>query len=174
MRAHHGTWPERPPFSFGRVCLALALAYLLQTTLLAKLHFFEVRCDLLLLVALGVALLGGEQQGLRAGFLAGLLSGYAAAWHLGSFLVSRMAAGALVGFFPKKLSTDNPGAPLVGAITGTLVADLAFLLMSPTDFPLGWWARHAVLACLLHGLCIYPVYFVLKKFLCPVPRYRYN
>lgn len=160
--------------AFWRVCLALGVAYLIQTTYLAQLLVYETRCDLLLVVVVCVALLGGQERGAWCGFLAGVLSGYAGAWHLGSFIVSRVAAGAAVGYLPRKVSTENAFAPIICAVLGTLVADLVFLVMSPTNFSLTWWLRHTIVSCLLHATVAYPLYFLLKKFLCPTAKFHCN
>jgi hypothetical protein len=153
--------------AFWRTIPVLLLAHLVQTTWLARVVVLDTRIDLPLLVAVSVALLGGVQRGAWCGFGAGILTGLQTASHLGSFLVSRTVAASLIGLSPRALSPDNPLAPPVCAVAATLLADAIFMVMSPTDYPFLWWVRHAPIACAMHALLIWPVFFLIQRLVKP-------
>jgi hypothetical protein len=148
----------------------LFVAQALQTTWLAGPFFSLSRPDLPFLVALASALLGGFEVGAIAGVGAGLLSGLGAAWHVGSFLVSRALPPALLGNLAGRFSVNHPFAPPLCAFCATIMADLLFMLMSPADFPVNWWARHAISTGIVHALLIWPVFWVVARIVKPPQR----
>lgn len=155
---------------FWRAVPLLALAYVLQTTWLAHVTFFGVHLDLPLLVAVSVSLAGGAHRGAWTGFGAGLLDGTGAAFHLGSFLVSRTAAAGLVGFSPRVLSPDNPFTPPICAAAAAVTADFVMLIMDPTGQSFLWWVRHAALSAGVQALFAWPVYAVVRWAVVPAPK----
>lgn len=152
---------------FWRIAVLMVLAHALQTTLLAAPLFGLARPDLTFLVALSGALLGGFEVGAVAGIAAGVLGGIAAAWHPGSFLVSRALPSALLGAGAGKFSPWHPLAPPACALAATLGCDATFFLISPTDFSPAWWARHALAAGILHAALIWPVFLVVARVVKP-------
>ncbi len=155
---------------FYRVIPVLLLVVALQTTWLAGLQIAGVHLDLPLLVAVSVALLGGATRGAFTGFFAGLLTGYFAPWHLGSFVMSRTIGAGAFGFFRRGFSLENPLAPPICAAGATILSDFVFLMMSPTDFSLGWWLHHAGIAAILHAVVIWPIHWLLARLCTPRSR----
>ena len=82
---------------FWRLAGVMIVAHALQTTVLAIPILGLARPDLPFLVAIAGALLGGFEVGAVAGIGAGVLSGIGAAWHPGSFLISRTLPSVLLG-----------------------------------------------------------------------------
>ena len=155
---------------FWRAIPVLLLAVALQTTWLARFEPLGVHLDLPFLVALSVALLGGVQRGAWAGFFAGLLMSVYAPWHPGSMVVSHAVSGGVMGLFQRRFSADNPLAAPLCALAGTLLAELVFMVMSPADFPLLWWVRHAVLTAFLHAMAIWPLHWLMSRLIAPPSR----
>ena len=143
-----------------KLAIALYLAVVIQTTWLADGLAWAngARLDLPLLVVISCGLLGGWRQGAVLGLAAGWLCGVAAAYNLGSFMVSRLCVGAVGGVFAQRFSRDNPLlAPLCMA-GGTVLAHLVFGVMSPADFVQPWprllasAALNAVAGSAIHSL----------------------
>jgi hypothetical protein len=148
----------------------MLLAHALQTTLLAAPLLNLARPDLSFLVALAGAMLGGFEVGAVAGVGAGVLAGLAAAWHPGSFLVSRVIPPALLGSMSKRFTVSHPFAPPLCAFCATVLSDLLFMLMSPADFAVNWWAHHAFTTGIIHALLIWPVFWIVGRVVKPPER----
>lgn len=155
---------------FWRMVPVMLLAHALQTTLLAGPFPGLARFDLPFLVALAGAMQGGFEVGAVAGVGAGFLSGLAASWHLGSFFISRSIPPALLGSMAKRFTVAHPFAPPLCAFCATLLSDLFYMLMSPADFPVAWWARHALLSGLAHAFLIWPVFWIVARVVKPPQR----
>ncbi|HEX8465576.1 MAG TPA: hypothetical protein VF627_13240 [Abditibacterium sp.] len=160
--------PQISPF--WRAAPLLLLAHALQTTWFSTPLFGLARPDLPFLVALSLALLGGVEVGAVAGIAAGVLSGLGAAWHGGSFLVSRALPPALFGALARRFAVFHPFAPPLCAFVATGLVDALFLLMSPTDFSLFWMVRHAGLTGLLHAGLIWPIFWLVARVVKPPQR----
>ncbi|MBW3635413.1 MAG: hypothetical protein KY445_02970 [Armatimonadetes bacterium] len=148
---------------FWRLAPLLIVAHALQTTWLSGPLGGWVRPDLPFLVALAGGLLGGFEIGAIAGVGAGLLSGLGAAWHAGSFLVSRAVPPALLGAVAARFSVFHPFAPPFCAFAATLFSDFLFMLISPADFPFSWWTSHALRSATAHALLIWPVFLLVAR-----------
>jgi rod shape-determining protein MreD len=138
----------------------------LQTTWLAHFSIFGAHLDLPLLCVVSAAMLLGARQGVVFGFVAGLLGGYTAGVSLGSFIISRMAAGGLCGLFDRRFSVDNPLAPPLCAAVATLLTHLIFGLMSPASFVFVSWMSDSLLSAALHAILIWP-FFAFMQMLVP-------
>lgn len=156
-----------PISPFWRIAILLLGAHAVQTTLFAAPILGIARPDLPFLVAISGALLGGFEVGAVAGIAAGVLGGIAAAWHPGSFLISRALSASLVGQAARRFSAFHPLAPPGSALAATLACDAIFFLISPTDFPPIWWVRHALATGILHALLIWPVFLVVARVVKP-------
>ncbi|MEO6908498.1 MAG: rod shape-determining protein MreD [Abditibacteriaceae bacterium] len=149
-----------------RAWLVLWVAVALQTTWLAHFSISGAHLDLPLLCVVSSAMLLGARQGVVFGFVAGLLSGYTAGISLGSFVISRMAAGGLCGLFDRRFSVDNPLAPPICAAVATLLSHLIFGLMSPASFVFVSWMSDSLLSAALHAVLIWP-FFAFMQMLVP-------
>lgn len=152
---------------FWRLALVMILAHALQTTLFAVPILGAARPDLPFLVALAGALLGGVEVGAVAGLAAGVLGGIGAAWHPGSFLISRAIPSAILGAASRRFSVWHPLSPPLCAFGATLLCDAVFFLISPTDFSPAWWARHALWSGILHAALIWPVFLLVARVVKP-------
>lgn len=157
-----------PAFEHGRVPfwrlgVLLVGVHLLQMAWGESLYRGGIAPDFALVVAVAIALMGGPIRGAFAGLGAGYLGYLASMWHPGSFLFSHGAAGALVGWLAPRLGVSHPIAPPLAAIAATLCADALFLLLSPTDLSLAFWARHALVASLWHAFLIWPVLWLARR-----------
>jgi len=156
--------------STWRIWLLLLAALALQTTWLARLTFWDVHLDLPLLTTVSVALLTGWRLGAAYGMIAGLSLGICAGTNVGSFALSTMIAGGVLGFFDKGFSRDNPLAPPLCAAGTVVLANLVFFLMSPTDFSFAWWLHQTVVRAALHALLIWPLHLVIVRWVLPPKR----
>ena len=149
---------QNRPSPVWRAWLVLWIAVALQTTWLAHFSVFGARLDLPLLCVVSAAMLLGARQGVVFGFVAGLLGGYTAGVSLGSFMISRMAAGGLCGLFDRRFSVDNPLAPPLCAAVATMLSHLIFGLMSPASFVFVTWMSASLLSAALHAILIWPLF----------------
>jgi rod shape-determining protein MreD len=109
------------------VTLLLVTAALLQTALFPFLSLAGFRPDLLLLVAVAVALHDGPMAGARVGFAAGLLGDLLVAQAqvgLGALVVALV--GFAVGFARPYLAPESFTAPLILAFVSGLLGTAAY------------------------------------------------
>jgi rod shape-determining protein MreD len=150
-----------------RIWIVLIVALAVQTTWLAHWRVFGTAVDLPLMTTVSVSMLLGWPVGPIYGLFAGLFTGFAAAFNPGSFAVSRAIVGALFGGFEKKFSSDNPVAPVLGAVIGVIVSNLIFAFMSPAAFGWQWWLTHTATGVVLHAFLIVPLHFLLARIVLP-------
>lgn len=155
---------------YWRVVPVLILAHVLQTTWLSGPFWNLARPDLPFLVALSAALIGGLEIGVIMGVVAGALGGLAAAWHPGSFLVSRTIPTAILGALSTRFSVFHPIAPPLCAFVATLLSEFFFMMMSPTDFPVSWWIRHSIAVGITHAILIWPIFGLVVRLVKPPQR----
>jgi rod shape-determining protein MreD len=141
-----------------RIWPALLVAVALQTTWLAHWRPGGASIDLPLLLVVSVALQLGWEIGAAYGLCAGLLMGFYAGTNLGSFAMSRLIAGGLLGLFERRFSRDNPFTPPLCAMGAVIVANTIFLIISPTEFSVVWWLRYNGQFAAGPRILIYPVH----------------
>jgi rod shape-determining protein MreD len=107
----------------------LVLLGILQTTLLADIHFFDGRPDVILLAVLGWGLAGGDRQSMVWGLIGGLLLDSFSGLPLGSTSISLILLAFLVSLYTRRVWEANLFMPL-GI---TLVASILF-----HGYSLGW------------------------------------
>ncbi len=149
--------PSHSPWKPYRALPLVVAFHLLGTTWGKNLGWNGANFDLPLACALCLALLGGWEVGVWAGALAGLLLMWTSWGNPGSLLFSRVLPPLLVGLLAPRLPALHPLVPpLVGAV-GALVADCAFVLLSPSALPVGFWLDHAPRFALLQFVVMWPV-----------------
>ena len=121
-----------------QLAVLVYLAIALQTTLLAGTGPMGARADLPLVCAVIGGLWGGWRCGALTGCAAGWLCGVAADYHLGSFMISRLAVGALSGWVGSRFAIENPLTAPLCLLAATLLGHGIFGLMSPGDFVQPW------------------------------------
>jgi hypothetical protein len=82
--------------------------------------------------------------------------------------------GGVLGLFERRFSRDNPLTPPLCAMGAVLLSNLIFLVISPTDFPLSWWLQKTVTTLATHAILIYPVHWLVTKFILPPPRMMFS
>lgn len=153
-----------------RIWIVLWLLAALQSSVLGRWRPWNIEVDWLLMSVVSVSILLGWPVGGVYGLAAGWLGGTMAGVFPGSFVVSRALVGAIGSNFSTHFSLGNPlGAPL-GAFAGTVVANAAFALMSPSSFPVMWWVERTVGQAPLHAVLIIPLHTVLARLLRPSAR----
>ena len=149
--------PSHSPWKPYRALVLVVVFHLLGTTWGKNLGWNGANFDFALAAALCLALLGGWEIGVWAGALAGVLLMWTSWNSPGSLLFSRVLPPLLVGLLAPRLPSLHPLVPpLVGAV-GALVADSAFVLLSPSALPLGFWLDHAPRFALLQFVAMWPV-----------------
>jgi rod shape-determining protein MreD len=165
LTTHH--MEERPTW---RIWIILYVVLAVQTTWLADWRPFGARADLPLLTTVSIALLLGWELGAIYGLFAGFLTGCFADYNVGSFAFSRALVGGLFGVFDKGFSRENPLAPPLCAGGAVLLANLIFWIMSPADFTLAAWANRTLADGLLNALLIWPLHWLVARFVLPPTR----
>ncbi len=148
----------------------LVLAVALQTSWLARVAVWGVHFDLPLLLTVSVALLFGWRAGAVFGLAAGFFMGVMVAKNVGSAMMSRIFCGAVIGISDRNFGRDNIFAPPLLAALGTLLSDIIVLLMAPTDFPISWWLAHTPIKMLMHAVLIWPLHYVVARWVKPPSR----
>ncbi|OAT85612.1 rod shape-determining protein MreD [Desulfotomaculum copahuensis] len=114
----------------GLVLLGLlALALLLQGTVLGMLRIGGVMPDLVLMLVVFVAFLSGKTEGAFWGFVAGLIKDAAAGSYFGLNALSLMTAGYLVGLAERRLYKDSIPVAMFVTWLAAVVSQLAHYLL---------------------------------------------
>lgn len=148
----------------------LWLAAVAQGRLAHALRIGSAQPDfVLILLGCGASLLG-FQRGALLGFWAGLLTAVSLPVTFGTYLTSRLLAGAFAGTLQRSLTRDSPIVPPLVVLATTLLAELLYLLMAPAIvFPhLRRWAWIVGGETVYNTLLSFPLYFLLR--LCGIGR----
>lgn len=100
--------------------LLIVLA-ILQTTVLADIHFFDGRPDIILLVVIGWALAGGDRQAMIWGLVGGLLLDSFSGLPLGSTAISLVVIAFLVSLYAGRVWEANLLMPLGIVLTTSVL-----------------------------------------------------
>ncbi|RYX81360.1 hypothetical protein EON83_24550 [bacterium] len=149
--------PVYSPWKPYRALVLVLVFHLLGTTWFKNVSWGGVTPDLALCCAICLALLGGLEIGAWAGALAGVLLMWTAWQNPGSLLFSRLLPPIIAGFAATRLPPLHPLVPPVVGAVGAIIADCAFVLLSPRAMPLGFWLDHAPHFALVQAIAIWPV-----------------
>lgn len=144
----------------------LVTAVLLQVSLLGNVDILGARLDLTVLVVVSLALLSGSAIGAVYGFASGLLLDLAVGQPPGAQALVGTLVGYWCGRWGEVLVTDeHPLPPLIGGLLGTtamlvLVPLVHYLVGLPGE---GTSAASALVAVVLGGALVTPVYLVVRK-----------
>jgi len=100
--------------------LLIVLA-ILQTTVLAEIHFFDGRPDIILLVVIGWALAGGDRQAMIWGLVGGFLLDSFSGLPPGSTAISLIIIAFLVSLYADRVWEANLLMPLGITLTASLL-----------------------------------------------------
>jgi hypothetical protein len=131
--------------------------HLLGTTWFKEVSWGGVSPDLPLCCALCLAILGGWELGAWAGALAGVLLMWTAWQNPGSLLFSRLLPPLLAGLAASRLPRMHPLVPPIIGAVGAVVANGAFVLLSPRAMPVEYWLAHTPRFALVQALAMWPV-----------------
>ena len=140
--------------------LFLVLAAALQVSLGPRLAVQGVFPDLLLVCSIVAGLLYGPQVGAISGFVAGWFTFALQGQWPGSFLISRLVTGYLLGLLEARLFKENVTIHIGGAFLGTLLATGLFLLICPELIRQPGWPRQALYGALYNALMAPPLFFL--------------
>ena len=143
----------------------LYLALAVQTTVLAGAGPMGARADLPLVCTVIGGLWGGWRCGALTGCMAGWLCGVTADYDLGSFMISRLAVGALCGWVGARFAIENPLTAPLCLVSATLLAHGIYGVMSPGDFAQPWPALAA--SALFNGLLGTPLFWIALRRVLP-------
>lgn len=138
------------------ILMALA-AFLIQTSVISKIHWFPVYPNLLLILTAVFAFMRGQKDGVLMGFMSGLLMDILFDSVLGFYMFIYMAVGFFNGFFQRLFYDDDVKLPvfLVGISDlgyGIAVYFVRFLLQSDFHFSYYLWniiIPETVFTCLI-------------------------
>ncbi len=102
-------------------------ALILESTLLDFIKFRGAKPDLLLVVVVFIALLGGSAPAAKMGFVLGLAEDIFAGKYLGLHALSKAAIGYLVGLGENKIYKENVLVPVLGVMSATIVYEIIFV-----------------------------------------------
>lgn len=149
--------PVYSPWKPYRALVMVLVFHLIGTTWGKHLAWHGANLDLPFCCALCLALLGGWQVGAWAGGLAGILLMWTVWQNPGSLLFSRLLPCILAGFLSARLPPLHPFVPPLAGALGAIIADCAFILLSPSSMPFKFWFDHAPHFALLQALMMWPV-----------------
>lgn len=156
-----------------QVVLALLfvwLAAIAQGRLAHAVRLGSAQPDFILILLGSSASLLGVQRGMLLGFWAGLLTAVMMPTTFGTYLTSRLLAGAFAGTLQRSLIRDSPIVPPLVVLAATLAAEAIYILMAPAVvFPhLRHWLWRVGGETIYNILLSFPLYFLLR--LCGIGR----
>jgi rod shape-determining protein MreD len=112
-----------------RWLLVLFTTLLLQTTLVARLPLFQERGDIVLLVVIAAAIVGGPELGAIIGFVFGLSFDLVLQTPFGLSALAYCLTGYAVGVLQSSVLRSSWWIPVLSAIAGSAIGVLAFALL---------------------------------------------
>ncbi len=144
----------------------LALAAVVQATVLARFTIFGGTLDLVLLLALSWTLIGEWQGGVVWGMLGGLSLDTLSGGPFGASAVGLVIVAYLAGLTEGRFWRSHVLLPLATALLGSVLFHLiTLLLLTVTGYPVDWaysLTRLTLPAVLLDTLCMLPVYALVR------------
>lgn len=116
-----------------RIVVSLMLilaALLLQTTLIPYIAISGVQPDLVLMVVIAYAFMGGSLRGSVVGFVSGLLQDLLMGFNLGFSAGAKTIIGYLAGLMQRSVLLDSVFLPAFSVFAATLTHDLLLSLLS--------------------------------------------
>lgn len=152
-----------------KITLLMLVSVILQTSLIARIHIFGSRPDLLLALVVSVALfkgpLYGELVGFTSGLLCDLLSGGP---FLGIQSFSKVVIGYCTGFINSRFYSNNFITQSTSGFIATLIGNfitavhLSLLFLDPKFLHIPFVGL--ILIAILNSVLVVAVFWVLRKF----------
>ncbi len=144
----------------------LAVAAVLQASVLSRLHLVGGTADLVLLLALSWTLIGEWQGGPVWGFIGGLCLDVLSGGPLGANALSLVVVAYLAGLTEGRFYRSHFLLPLATVLLGTLLYHLLYLsLLAATGHTVAWLASLSQVtlpAVLLNTVLMLPLYHLLR------------
>ncbi len=144
----------------------LALAAVVQATVLARFPIFGGKIDLVLLLALSWTLIGEWQGGVLWGLMGGLSLDLLSGGPFGATAVSLITVAYLAGLSEGRFWRSHVLLPLATALLGSvLFHTITLSLLTITGYPVDWvysLTRLTLPAVLLNTACMLPVYLLVR------------
>lgn len=154
----------------------MALAAVIQSTVLARFPIFGGRVDLVLLLALSWTLVGEWQGGMIWGLLGGLSLDTLSGGPFGATAIGLMVVTYLAAFSEGRFWRSHVLLPLATALLASVLYHLLTLsLLTITGHSIDWvysLTRLSLPAMLLNTLCMLPIYVLVRglhAFVHPAP-----
>lgn len=144
----------------------LALAAVVQATVLARFPIFGGKIDLVLLLALSWTLVGEWQGGVLWGLMGGLSLDLLSGGPFGATAVGLITVAYLAGLSEGRFWRSHVLLPLATALLGSvLFHTITLSLLTITGYPVDWvysLTRLTLPAVLLNTVCMLPVYLLVR------------
>jgi len=147
--------------------LVVAIAALLQVSIVQRIEFGDASPDLLVLVIVALALMTNSVDGAVAGFSAGMLVSLFAALPLGPHALMGTVIGYFAGRWGEALVTDeHPLPPLIAGVLATLTMQIGRpvleFIVEPASSLQGMWSA-ALIVTVVNGILAIPVYVAVRR-----------
>ena len=117
----------------------LAVAAILQSTLVSHFRIWGVFADLPLLIVVSWGVLRGPREGLIWGFVAGLMLDLFSGAPFGAATFGLMAVGLLSGLGKSTVFRSQIALPMLTVLLATVIYDIIFLIVVwISGYPVAW------------------------------------
>lgn len=144
----------------GRVAFLIFMALVLQTTLLSEITVFGVRGDVILLLGIAAAIVGGPEVGATVGFVGGLAFDALVQTPFGLTALVCSLTGYVVGLFQGSVLRAVWWIPVGSACAASALAVVGYALigevLGQAGFLGGDLIRIAVVVALINGALVLP------------------
>jgi rod shape-determining protein MreD/rod shape-determining protein MreC len=149
------------------IAVVIATALVLQTTVFHELQLFGVRPELLFLVTIVLALLGGPNEGTVVGFASGLAQDFMMNQPKGITALTLTLLGYVVGMTRQYIVSSSPLVPtavvFVGTVGGIVFYEVVGFLLGSFDASPGYGLRVALLTGVYNAVLTPIVYPLLRR-----------
>ncbi|MGC8784430.1 MAG: rod shape-determining protein MreD [Armatimonadota bacterium] len=149
-----------------KLVLLILFATAIQAVFAHHLRFHGVQPDFNKVVLICIAVNTSVHVATAYGLLAGWLMGSVVGMSVGSYLISRMMLGALLGLLELRVFRHNPVVLIFSALTGSMLCEAVFFLFSPQQNA-GRWVSLAVGESLYNLVFVLPVSAWVRRILPP-------
>lgn len=148
------------------VALIIVTAVVLQSTVFTELRLFGVRPELLFMVTILLALLGGPSEGAIVGFAGGLAQDFMLNQPKGITALTLTLVGYAAGLARQYIVSPSPLLPTIlvaaGTAAGLIFYQVVAFLLGQLDEPFSYAVRVTLLTS-LYGAILTPILYPLLR-----------
>ncbi|HYJ62049.1 MAG TPA: rod shape-determining protein MreD [Actinomycetota bacterium] len=152
---------------FVGITLVIVTALVLQSTVFSELRLFGVRPELMFLVTILLALLGGPSEGAIVGFVSGMAQDFMLNQPKGITALTLTLLGYGVGMTRQYIVSPSPLVPtavvFIGTLAGTVFYVVVAYLLGAYDGTAAFAGRVALLAAVYNAVLTPIVYPLLRR-----------